>query len=148
MFYKNGKGKNNKYVLLGIIANIFYTIALFLDVNNSDNFNLPFYVMISLGVPAILIIIFEKIKISDITNEFKNGNKKSIFITSITWALSILTQLRAYQLGSASIVAPLCSLSVILNVIVGYFLLKEEENLSRKILAACLVILGIILIKV
>ena len=66
IFYKKGEGKPNKYIILGIIANICYTIALFLDVNISNNFNLPFYITISLGIPAILIAIIEKIKITDI----------------------------------------------------------------------------------
>ena len=148
IFYKKQDGKPNKYIILGIIANIFFTIALFFDVNISDNFNLPFYVAITLGIPAILIFIFERIKFSDIKNEFKNGNKKSILITAITWSLAITVQLRAYQLGNVSVVAPLCSLTVILNVLVGYFLLKERENIPKKIIAAILIILGIILIRI
>ena len=148
IFYKKGEGKPNKYIILGIIANICYTIALFLDVNISNNFNLPFYITISLGIPAILIAIIEKIKITDIKNEFINGNRKAICITGITWSLSILVQLRAYQLGEVSVVAALCALSVILNVIFGYFFQNEKENLTKKIIAALLIILGIILIKV
>ena len=148
IFYKKGEGKPNKYIILGIIANICYTIALFLDVNISNNFNLPFYITISLGIPAILIAIIEKIKITDIKNEFINGNRKAICVTGITWSLSILVQLRAYQLGEVSVVAALCALSVILNVIFGYFFQNEKENLTKKIIAALFIILGIILIKV
>lgn len=147
VFYKKGEGKPNKYIVLGIISNMFYTIALFFDVNISDNFNLPFYVMMTLGIPAILIFIFERIKFSDIKTEWKNGNKLAMLITAITWSTSITVLLRAYQLGNVSIVAPLCSLTVILNVIVGYFLLKERDNLPKKIIVAILIILGIVLIK-
>lgn len=148
IFYKKGSGKPNKYVALGILANVCYAIALFLDVNISNEFNLPIYISITLGIPSILIFIFERIKFSDLKNEFKNGNKKFIFITAITWSLSILAQLRAYQLGNVSVVAPLCSLSVILNVIVGYVALKERDNIPKKLIAAILIILGIILINV
>lgn len=101
-----------------------------------------------MGIPAILIFIFEKIKISDIKEEFKNGNQKAILITAITWSLSVVFQLRAYQLGNVSIVAPLCALTVILNVIVGYFLLKERDNMFKKVIATLLIILGIVLIKI
>lgn len=148
IFYKRENTKPNKYVLLGILANIFYTIALFLDVNISENFNLPIYVAISLGLPTILIALAERIKPKEIINEFKNGNKPAILVTSVTWSYMILVQLRAYQLGNVSIVAPLCALTVILNVIVGYIFLKEKDNLLRKIISALLIILGIILIKV
>lgn len=148
IFYKKNSGKPNKYIMLGIIANMFFTVALFLDVNISDSFNLPFYVALTLGIPAILICIFERIKFSDIKNEFINGNKKAILITAITWSLAITVQLRAYQIGNVSVVAPLCSLTVILNVLVGYLFFKERENIPKKIIAALLIILGIILIKI
>lgn len=148
IFYKKGSGKPNKYVALGILANVCYAVALFLDVNISNEFNLPIYIALTLGIPSILIFIFERIKFSDLKNEIKNGNKKFILITAITWSLSILTQLRAYQLGNVSIIAPLCSLSVILNVIVGYIALKERDNIPKKVIAAILIILGIILINI
>lgn len=147
IFYKKGKFEFNKYILLGILANISFTIALFLDVNISDNFNLPFYVAITLIVPSVLITIFERIKPSEIKNELVNGNKKSILITAISWGIMIVAQLRAYQLGNVTIVAPLCALTVILNVIVGYFFLNEKDNLLRKIIAAILIIISIVLIK-
>lgn len=148
IFYKKERTKPNKYVLLGILANLFYAIALFLDVNISESFNLPIYVAISLGLPTILIALAERIKPKEIINEFKVGNKSAILLTAITWSYMILAQLIAYQLGNVSIVAPLCALTVILNVIVGYIFLKEKDNLVRKIISAFLIILGIILIKV
>ena len=148
VFYQKGKFEFNKYVLLGIISNLVFTVALFLDVNISEHFNLPMYAAITLIIPAILIMIFERIKPSEIKNEFANGNKKAILITAITWPIAIITQLRAYQLGNVTIVAPLCALSVMLNVIVGYLFLKEKDNLLRKIISAILIIISIILIKI
>lgn len=149
IFFRGEKGvKWNRYIALGILANISYTIALFLDVNISNNFNLPFYVALTLGVPAILIAIIEKIKFSDLKTEWQNGDKKSMLITGITWSFSILASLKAYQLQNVSIVAPLCALTVILNVIVGYLFFGEKENLLRKIIAAVLIIISVVLIKV
>lgn len=148
VFYQKGKFELNKFVLLGIISNLVFTVALFLDVNISEHFNLPMYASITLIVPAILIMIFERIKPSEIKKEFVNGNKKAILITAITWPIAIITQLRAYQLGNVTIVAPLCALSVMLNVLVGYLFLKEKDNLLRKIISAILIIISIILIKI
>lgn len=148
IFYKKGKVEINKYIILGILSNIAYAIALFLDVNNSDNFNLAFYVAITLTIPAILISIFEKVKPSDIKEELLTGNKISIIITGITWGTSIICQLRAYQLENVTIVAPLCALSVMLNVIVGYLFLNERDNLLKKVVSAILIIISIILIKI
>lgn len=152
IFYKKpedkGKFKFNKYIGLGILANIAYTIALFLDVNISDNFNLPLYVATTLMIPSLLIMVFERIKPSDIKNEFIEGNKKAIIVTAISWAVMIIVQLRAYQLGNVTIIAPLCALAVILNVIVGYIFQNEKDNLLKKIIAAILIIISVILIKI
>ena len=138
----------NRYIWLGILANISYTIALFLDVNISDDFNLPIYVALTLGIPGILICLVERIKFSEIKEEFKCADKKAIFVTGMTWSISIIASLRAYQLQNVSIVAPIGSLTVLSNVIVGYLFLKERDNLLKKIMAAILIVISIVLIKV
>ena len=79
--------------------------------------------------------------------EYKNSKKIYLFFTSIAWTLMMITKLKSYQLGKIMIVAPLSSLTVILNIIVSYFLLKEKSNLIKKIIAGILIIIGIILIK-
>lgn len=147
IFYKKGKQKFDKYIFLGILSNIAYSIALFLDVNISDNFNLAFYVASTLLIPALFIMLAERVKFSNIKKEFINGNKKAIIITSLCWGTMIIVLLRAYQLGDVTTVAPLCALTVIGNVIVGYIFLKEKDNLLKKIFAAILIIISVFLIK-
>lgn len=147
IFYKKGNQKLDKYVVLGIISNIAFSVALFLDVNISDNFNLAFYVALTLLIPALFITIAERIKLSNIKKEFQNGNKKAILITSLCWGTMIVVQLKAYQLGDVTSVAPLCALTVIGNVIVGYLFLKERNNLFKKLIAALLIIISVFLIK-
>ncbi|NMA51072.1 MAG: DMT family transporter [Mollicutes bacterium] len=147
VFYEKGKQKLNKYVLLGILSCLVFSIALFLDVNISDNFNLAFYVALTLLVPALLLTIFGRIKFTDIKNELQHGNKKVIFITSFSWAITLIAGLRAYQLGKVTLVAPLRSLTVIGNVIVGYFFLNEKDNLLKKVIAAIMIVISVFLIK-
>lgn len=147
MFYKKGKQKLNKYVIMGIIANLAYAVALFLDVNISDSFNLALYISLTLIIPATFIILAERIKINDIINEFKIGDKVPIFITSLSWSSMIAFQLLAYRFGEVTTIAPLLSLTVIGNVIIGYIFLKEKDNLPKKIVAAILIIISVFLIK-
>lgn len=147
IFYKKGNQKLDKYVLLGILSNLAFSIALFIDVNLSDNFNLAFYVALTLLIPALFITITEKIKFTNIKKEFIKGNKKAILITSLCWGTMLVAQLRAYQLGNVTVVAPLCTLTVIGNVIIGHIFLKERDNLFKKIIAATLIIISIFLIK-
>lgn len=147
VFYKKGTFKANKYLLLGLLASICITIALFIDVNYSNEFNLPLYVSFTTLLPALLIFIFDKIKFKDLVEEYKNCNKKLLFTVGITWAIMMILGLYAYQLGQVSLVAPLCSLTVILNVIVGYLFLKERTKMPQKIIAAILIVISVILIK-
>ena len=148
IFFHRKETRINKYVIIGIIANICFTIALFLDVNISEQFNLAIYVFLSLAIPGIIIIIFERIKLKDLKKELSNrNNKKAIVVTATSTALVSILQLRAYQLGSVSIIAPLCSLTVILNVIAGCIFHKEKDNISKKIIAAFLILVGIILLN-
>ncbi len=147
VFYKKGAFKANKYLLLGLLASICITIALFIDVNYSNKFNLPLYVSFTTLLPALLIFIFDKIKLKDLVEEYKNCNKKLLFTVGITWAIMMILSLYAYQLGQVSLVAPLCSLTVILNVIVGYLFLKERTRMPQKIIAAILIVISVILIK-
>ena len=88
-----------------------------------------------------------KIKIKDIILEYKNSNKLSIFITGMSWSFMMIFKLLAYKYGKVIVVAPLCSLTVILNIFIGYILLKEKDSLIKKIISSILIILGIILIK-
>ena len=147
VFYKKDGLKMNKYILLAVLANIVYAIALFLSVNISEEFNLLFYTAITTIIPSILITLIERIKISDIKNEFSNGNKKAIIITGISWCISIFFNYKAYQLGNVTIVAPLCALTVMLNVVVGYLFLKEKDNMIKKAISAVLIIISVLLIK-
>ncbi len=147
VFYQKGTQKLNKYVLLGILSNIAYSIGLFLDVNISRNFNLAFYAAMTLLIPALFLIIAEKIKFSVIKDELDTGNKRAMLITGLCWGTMLVSQLRAYQLGEASSVAPLCALTVIGNVIAGYLFLKERNDLLKKLFAAVLIIISVFLIK-
>jgi len=147
VFYKKENFKFNKYLLYGVIANAFLALALFLDVNNSKQFNLSFYVLLTFLMPLILILLFEGIKINDIVKEYKISNKYILILTGITWSLMMITKLKSYELGSVSVVAPITSLTVIFNVIVSYFFLKEKSNILKKIIAGILIIIAIVLIK-
>lgn len=148
VLYRKGKKSLDKYLFLGILANICLTVALVIDVNLSKQFNLSFYVFLTLFIPALLIFLVERITIKDLIQEYKKGNKKAIVLTSFCWTLMMIAKLLAYQLGQVTIVAPLCSLSVTTNIVFGYFILKEKDFFLKKLIASILILFGIVLIKI
>lgn len=148
VLFKKGKFQWNKYTIFSILGSLAMSIALIVDVGISEQFNLGLYAALTLSMPAIILLIGERIKIKDIIDEFKKGDKKSIIIVSFTWPITIITILRAYKFGTIGTVAPISSVSTILNVFVAYFALKEKDSLVKKIFAAAIVVIGIFLIKI
>lgn len=146
VFY-NKTSKPNKYVWIGLFATFFATIALMLDVNYSEQFNLPLYVGATLFVPALIIALFERISFKKIRAEFAAGSKTIFLLTTTSWAIMTLSRLWAYQVGEVIIVTPLCSLVVMLNVALGYFFFGEKDNLLRKVIASALIIISVFLIQ-
>ena len=147
IFYRKDSWKNKKYIIIGVVANIAMGIALFLDVSTSTNFNLAIYISLTLLIPALINSLVEKIKFTDLRYEYKINKSRLILLTGILWSIMMFSKLLSYRFGEVTKIAPLCSLSVMLNVIVAYVFFKERDNLLRKIIASIFIIIGVFLIK-
>ena len=117
------------------------------NVNISDYFNLAIYTIITVSLPAIFIFLFEKQSIKKLKNEFKLYEKKTFFMAAFTWSLMLISSVKAYQLGNVSVVAPLLALTSIINALYEFFVNKNRNKFIQKIIAAILLIIGIILVK-
>ena len=147
VFFDKGKFRMDKYVALGLLASLCAAIALFIDVSYSEEFNLSFYVCFTLVVPAVMIMGFERISLKTMRHELAICDKKFLLLTGGAGALMTLAKLSAFQVGEVIIVAPLCSLVIMLNVLFEMIVLKEKTDLAKKILAGLLVVVSIWLIK-
>ena len=146
--FESGKFKINKYFIMSLISNFLFAIAMLINVNISDNFNLGIYTIITVSIPALLIFIFERHSLQEIKKEFKRYNKIEFLISAFTWCIMLISSVRAYQIGNVSVVAPLLTLTAILNTIYEYFVSNNKTKIYQKIIAAILIILGVILIKI
>ena len=146
--FDKGKFKINKYFTMSVISNFLFAIAMLINVNISDNFNLGIYTIITVSAPALLIFVFERHSLQEIKKEFKRYNKIEFLISAFTWCIMLISSVRAYQIGNVSVVAPLLTLTAILNTIYEYFVSKNKTKIYQKIIAAILIILGVILIKI
>ena len=146
--FESGKFKINKYFIMSLISNFLFAIAMLINVNISDNFNLGIYTIITVSFPALLIFIFEKHSIKELKKEFKRYNKKDFLLSAFTWCIMLISSVRAYQLGNVSVVAPLLTLTAILNTIYEYFISKNKSKIYQKLIAAILIIIGVLLIKI
>lgn len=147
ILYEKGKFHFNKYIFLSIISSIASSVAVFVAVNISEEFNLPIYISSTLVLPAILIIIFDRIKYSDLKKELLGNNPLIKATAGILGGLMCLVMIRAYELGPVTTIAPLLALSVASNILASYLFQGEKKGLIKKLIAAILIIVSIILIK-
>lgn len=143
LFYRKGKIKINNYVMLNVGAAFLFATATVIDIDISKQFNLPFYIMVTLIIPALLIQIFERHSAKEIAEEYNSKRKNYYLITGISWGALIFFIIRAFQTSEVIFIAPLLATSVLLNVLVASILHKEKTNLARKIIASVMVILGV-----
>lgn len=150
LYEKNNekKQKNIKYIILGVIANISMAIALSIDIDISKHFNLAIYTALSLIIPALLINLtqIKKITVLELKNEICNG-KKELLIAATALGIQLYTMLKAYQLGEILTIAPMLTLSILVNVIYELLILKKKDRIAIKFFASILIFVAIILIN-
>ena len=90
--FESGKFQINKYFIMSLVSNFLFAVAMLINVNISDNFNLAFYTILTVSVPALLIFIFGHHTLRELKNEFSISNKKvsAICVFSSTSRKSIL----------------------------------------------------------
>lgn len=146
--YDKGKFEINKYFIMCFISNFLFAVAMLINVNISDYFNLAIYTIMTVSIPAIFISIFNRLSFKKLKDEFKLYKKKEFILAGLTWCLMLVSSVRAYQLKSVTIVAPLFALTSIINAIVELIVDKDRKKFLIKIIAGILILIGVILIKV
>ncbi|MBR3785901.1 MAG: hypothetical protein IKJ77_05805 [Firmicutes bacterium] len=147
VFFDKGKIRFDKYIVLGLLASFCAAIALFIDVNCSEHFNLAFYVGFTLVVPAVMIWGAERISFKALQAELQNCNLTFLSVTGVACSLMTIARLGAFQYGEVVVVSPLCSLVIMTNILVELVILKEKTDLAKKITAGLLILLSIWLIQ-
>lgn len=143
--YRKTRFEWNRYVGFTILGALSLAIALSIDIDNAKHFTLPVYIAGTFLIPALIIKIGERISFTLIKQEIQHLNMKFALITGLAWSATIYFLLRAYQTGSVTTIVPLQATTVLWNVLIASILFHERSHLLQKILAAILVILGIIL---
>lgn len=145
--YDKGKLVINKYFIMSFFSNFLFAVAMLINVDLSDHFNLAFYTYITVTVPSILIFIFGRHSFSDLRVEFELCRKREFLIAAFSWALMLNASIRAYQLGSVTVVASLFALTAILNALVEFVFNHNKNKFRQKLIAATLIIIGVILVN-
>lgn len=148
LVFNKGKIKFNKYFIMSFVSNFLFAIAMLINVNISNYFNLAFYTILTVFTPSILIFIFGKHSLKELKCEFNYYDKKYFLLASFCWCLMLIASVRSYQLGNVTLIAPLLTLTSILNTMYEYFVCKNKSKFIQKVIASILIIIGVIIIKI
>lgn len=146
--FDNGKIKINKYFIMCFFSNFLFAIAMLINVNISENFNLAIYTFMTVFIPANIIYLVGRKSFKGLRKEFNRLKKIDFLIAAFCWSLMLISSVRAYQLGNVTVVAPILTLTSILNALYEYFICHNKKNFKIKIISAVLIIIGVILIRV
>ena len=146
--FNKGKVRINRYFIMCFFSNLLFAIAMLINVHISDQFNLALYTFFTVFFPAIFIFSFGRHSLLELKEEYQNYNQKAFWIAGFTWFLMLISSVRAYQLGNVVIVAPLFSLTSLLNAIIEYLFYKNKKQVVQKLIASILLIIGVILVKI
>lgn len=137
--------KFNKYLLLAILCAVSLGLAWTIDKKASVYYSTVIYSIIIWTLPVFYIASFPLVSFKSIVTEFKISTWKIPLLAAAN-VLQFYFQLKALYLADASKVIPVISSSTVLTVLLGIILLKERNNLGRKIIAGALVFIGVLLL--
>lgn len=144
---KNGKFKYNKYFIYLIISNFLFAVAMLINTSFSSKFNIAIYTMITTGIPAIILTLTTKTTFKMLKDEFNLYDKKKFLLAAFCWSVMLISSVKAYEFGVVSIVAPLLTLTSVLNTIYEFILNKDRKELILKLIVCLIIIFGVVLLK-
>ena len=109
--------------------------------------NIGIYTFITVFFPALILFIIGRYKFKDLIDEYNRYNKKLFILSGLTWALMLISSVKAYATGSVVIVAAMLSLTGVINSIIEFIIKRNKKEFLKKVLISILILIGIILIK-
>lgn len=140
----NKKDKINKYNVYALIGGICFGTAYTLDKSFALNLH-PFNYLAFVCLTIALISIITKYKL--ITSESRNLHLNNfypmIFSASFGSAFNIFTFFSYRNGGNVGVIDAMNNSSVFLIILVELFLLRDRQNLKKKLICALLAFVGI-----
>lgn len=145
--WKTHKLKFNRGMLFSLVAAVVFGLAFVNDAFIIRNFDVPSYLFIAFIMPAFVIWVLNPGSTLRMRSLLRKNTMKKLGLFGILYAVSTVTIFLAYQVGrNAAQIAPLNQTSTVLTVLLAIIILKEKENLLKKLIGAVLSLIGVILV--
>jgi len=147
--YEPGKSfrkLSEKGILLVILSAALYSIASIVDKYALNFFSVGSYGFMAYFLPGIVLGSFAIREKEKIKSLIKN-QLKSILVVTFFGAIYFNLVLSAYNLTDISLAFPIIRLATFIAVFGGIYFLKEKQFAWKKVLAAIIVFIGVLLIS-
>lgn len=145
LVYKNPKFKLSTAFWYTILCSVYLGLTSFLDKPASAPLPPTLYSFAVWCFPVI-IIAMPKITQHEVTREFRIGGWK-VALAALLNVVGYIIYVQALSLAEASRVNPIIATYGVLTVLGGIVLLREHDHLWRKIGAAVIAFIGVLLLK-
>ena len=144
LVYKNPTLRISRPVIYAFICAILLGVASVVDKPASAQLSSTIYTFLIWVLPLV-VVAFPKVEKKQFLKEFRIGGWKVAF-TALLNVLGFICFIQAITLADASRVIPIIYTSSIFTVLGGIFFLGERDHIGRKISAAIIACIGIILL--
>jgi drug/metabolite transporter (DMT)-like permease len=139
--------KLSKGSIFALLAALFFGLGIVSDSLIIGNVDPTIYIPLAFFLPALFVWIINFRKTSEIISTLKSNLLPKFIVLSISSAVTATTYLTAYAVGkNASQLATINQTSTILVVLTGIIFLKERDNILKKIVAAIISFIGVLLV--
>jgi len=147
LFIKGNKSK--KISTIGVALRVFAAVtlagALLIDAKNSSKFTITFYAFLVYLFPGIFTLIYSRSGLRDAKKEFID-NKLGLLVTGFSGTLAYYFLIKSFAEVDKTIVVPINNSYTVILVLMGIIFLKETNDQFKKILAAILVFIGVVVV--
>lgn len=141
---KQTSSASKKGVIVAIAISTMLGIGWMLDKQGAQFFNASTYNLLIWAIPIIYIYL-PHIKLKDINSELKLGSWKLFALAGLN-VIGYFMQLKALESAEATKVIPIVQTSTLFTILLGIVLLKERQNIARKIVAGTMALAGVYLL--
>lgn len=137
----------DKGTLYGLLTGILFGIAITAWSYVGRHTDTVSWAAISFILPALFVLIIRPRTIYDITPLLKPVILSRLTLLAVFYGVGAFTMLLAYKYGDLAIVSPLRQAGVVVTVLIALtFLASERTNIVKKLIAAIICTVGVVLI--
>lgn len=138
--------RQNKALMLGAIMAAIYGLANVGWAHVAKHSDIPSWNAIAFVLPTLFILAARPRSIPEVAKYFRGKLLRHMAIIGAVFAASSLTVLYAFSKGNVSVVGVLLQTNIIVTMLLGIFILQENDNLARKALSVIICFVAVLLI--